>query len=371
MRVEFAEKDRLELARTEARREFDPFLWHMPDRDSYWSSIEVIYQPYYAYEEVLAVFADRPDQSTSLLSSMVQLMAHLTDEKVVAAATPSDPERTEVLGRYQRQPHAPVAADAARPAHYVYVSATREDREFVLQLTQALETADPPIHVWAPARDLLPTESWTKGIDEAIRHADCLLAIVAGESSELQRAEQEIALRHGEPIVPLLLDRGAPTLGLEVAGGQAIDFTGSFESGVQALREYLGYLISPEGERATLTRRLDEARQTLARAATDSDRLQAQLDIDDISARLARLGSHAAADNELLLRVGRDGRIQASWRGVAVASPVSTDEVDRRVLVLMSEWFGEGRFARGRDFRMLGELLYLTLFPGAVASLLN
>lgn len=82
MRVEDAEQERLELARAIARTRFSRVLGHLSpsEQDRYWGDIEVAYYPLYAYEEILAVFGDRPRQSRSLLASMEKLVSRLLPE---------------------------------------------------------------------------------------------------------------------------------------------------------------------------------------------------------------------------------------------------------------------------------------------------
>jgi hypothetical protein len=72
MRVEYAEKDRMELALAHARVRFSGMMPHLdPNKeDLYWGEIPVAYEPYYAYEEVLSSFRDRPRQRGSLLARM-------------------------------------------------------------------------------------------------------------------------------------------------------------------------------------------------------------------------------------------------------------------------------------------------------------
>ena len=93
MRIEFAEKDRLERARALARTRFSSSFTHLePDAaDVYWGAAEVPYQPYYSYEEVLAVFRDRPRETHSVLSSVELIASHLTGGAPPAA--PVDDER--------------------------------------------------------------------------------------------------------------------------------------------------------------------------------------------------------------------------------------------------------------------------------------
>ncbi len=80
MRVELAEQDRLEMARAVARTRFSRVLDHLTpnQQDQYWGEVEVFYYPLYAYEEVLAVFGDRPRQTRSLLATMEKITGYLS-----------------------------------------------------------------------------------------------------------------------------------------------------------------------------------------------------------------------------------------------------------------------------------------------------
>ena len=114
-RVERAEAARLNTAKESALRTFAPFLAHLPEslRDSYWGSMEVLYHPFYAYEEVLATFADPPQESGSMLSAMETLAAHLTDGKVTRLGAIEEERRLKEKDRFLRQPAAP--PEPARP----------------------------------------------------------------------------------------------------------------------------------------------------------------------------------------------------------------------------------------------------------------
>jgi formylglycine-generating enzyme required for sulfatase activity len=78
-RVEASEKDRLELASTMARARFSGLMDQLlpVEEDLYWGEIAVGYEPYYAYEEVLAAFRDRPRQSASMLARMETVAKYL------------------------------------------------------------------------------------------------------------------------------------------------------------------------------------------------------------------------------------------------------------------------------------------------------
>src|SRR5262249_34923380 len=111
-RVDRSEKDKLELAQELARERFSPFLWHV-DRTKlglYWGEIEVPYEPYYAYEEILATFRDKTNETTTVLASVERLAAYLTaddaDGPVTGLVAAPEDERQRVLAQFLR--HRPV-----------------------------------------------------------------------------------------------------------------------------------------------------------------------------------------------------------------------------------------------------------------------
>lgn len=111
-RLEKAEKQKLDMARDAARAKFDTFLTRLApaDRDRYWGEVEIYYEPFYAYEEVLAAFADKPGSISSLLASIERLTGRVTDGEVneIKHVTPS--RRQEILSVYERRPTVPASA---------------------------------------------------------------------------------------------------------------------------------------------------------------------------------------------------------------------------------------------------------------------
>ena len=108
MRIENGEKDKLDLRRQYARQQFDPFPTHIPHkRTDYWGAVEVLYIPYYAYEEILAPFGDKRGQTVSLLASFERLTAYLTQDdphgEVNRVIAPAEGERQRVLAEYARE----------------------------------------------------------------------------------------------------------------------------------------------------------------------------------------------------------------------------------------------------------------------------
>src|SRR5262245_34787126 len=118
-RVEKAETFKLEAARTVSRRRFAEFLTHLPDASSskYWDEIEIAYQPYYAYEEVLASFRDSSPSVGTVLYSMERLAARLTGKTTIEWTQPIEEKRSAVLGGYAwiAEPSVGGAASADAP----------------------------------------------------------------------------------------------------------------------------------------------------------------------------------------------------------------------------------------------------------------
>lgn len=96
MRIETAEKEKLDSGRSFAMRKFGelPAGMSADERRTYWAEVEVPYEPFYAYEETLAVFGDRPGSPGSLLSSYERITGRITGG-AVSALPPMDESRRQ------------------------------------------------------------------------------------------------------------------------------------------------------------------------------------------------------------------------------------------------------------------------------------
>ncbi|MCK9922106.1 FxSxx-COOH system tetratricopeptide repeat protein [Frankia sp. AgPm24] len=105
MRVEDSERAKLERGRDVARATFAPYLRGMDldERERYWGDVEIPYKPYYSYEEILAVFGDRPHQKDTLLAAYERLASHLTDGEVCELPQQDEHQRRRHLARFERQ----------------------------------------------------------------------------------------------------------------------------------------------------------------------------------------------------------------------------------------------------------------------------
>jgi MinD-like ATPase involved in chromosome partitioning or flagellar assembly len=109
IRVETAELARRESARQAAQASFNPLLPSSEQQrpEAYWAAVEVPIFPYYAYEEVLAAFAERPGNAFSLLASVERLVTRLTEGAIEGMPIIPEQQRIAALqasGWSSRQP---------------------------------------------------------------------------------------------------------------------------------------------------------------------------------------------------------------------------------------------------------------------------
>ena len=106
MRIDEGEKERAERGRAEARSKFEgmPKALYTVRDDQYWGSIEIPYKPYYAYEEILAVFGDQPGIPNTVLGACERLTRELTRGEVSALPEMAEPLRLATVAKFDRKP---------------------------------------------------------------------------------------------------------------------------------------------------------------------------------------------------------------------------------------------------------------------------
>ena len=105
-RVDEAEKDKADNGRLHARGRFPDLPRGMDDarRSRYWGDVEIPYRPFYAYEEILAVFGDRADAGpSSLRAAMERLARYVCDDPSISAPPIDEPERARLVAAFTRQ----------------------------------------------------------------------------------------------------------------------------------------------------------------------------------------------------------------------------------------------------------------------------
>jgi len=192
MRVEKFEKEKLEFAREAARNKFDRFLRHLraDQRATYWGEVETFYEPFYAYEEVLATFGDKPLQTNSMLASAERLTGYLTDGAVIQLEAPAEFDRQRILAQYERrqlkQQESPARPEpASRDVPEIFVSyawgdnsseEARQRTEVVNRLCETLEREG-----WRIIRDTNATRpgDMISAFMRSIRPADHVIVILS------------------------------------------------------------------------------------------------------------------------------------------------------------------------------------------------
>lgn len=145
MRIDLAEKEKLEARRQHARSRFALFPDHLDGelRAAYWREVQVLYWPFYAYEEVLAVFGDLAGSSDSLLAKFQLLTSYLTEGRVTSYPGLPEVERQRVLALYGgREPVAAPRGDVVLAAETVFHRLDAADQEQARRLfTQLLDVS--------------------------------------------------------------------------------------------------------------------------------------------------------------------------------------------------------------------------------------
>lgn len=135
MRVDMGERDRADRGHQFAVRKFAglPEAMSVTERRRYWTEVEVPYQPYYSYEEILAAFVDSPDSPSGLLASYQRLTGYITNGEVDKLPTMDEETRENTKNLFTRRSpndtptivldHAPEDGAWADWLHEVLISA--------------------------------------------------------------------------------------------------------------------------------------------------------------------------------------------------------------------------------------------------------
>jgi MinD-like ATPase involved in chromosome partitioning or flagellar assembly len=104
-RVDQAEQEKAEIGRLVARQRLAGLPGGMSDaeRDTYWRTVEVPHRPYFAFEEILATFGERPDMTAPLLAAYQALTRYLTGGAVAGLPPMDDALRARTLARFTRR----------------------------------------------------------------------------------------------------------------------------------------------------------------------------------------------------------------------------------------------------------------------------
>jgi cellulose biosynthesis protein BcsQ/energy-coupling factor transporter ATP-binding protein EcfA2 len=238
MRVERFEKQKLESARDAAKLKFDQYLWHLSaeQRAVYWDDVETFYEPFYAYEEILATFGDKPLRLSSMLASAERLTGYLSNSQDVKLAPPTEEERQRVVSLYARQrvfspSEQQISSAIAKPSkpelegntyggklnYDVFLSYNSSDHGVVEDIGRKLraERLEPFLDRW----ELAPGTRWRSKLEQTLSSCKAVAILVGpGEMGSWQQREVDIALdlqsrNPSFPVIPVLLPGCEPPLG--------------------------------------------------------------------------------------------------------------------------------------------------------------
>jgi len=129
MRIDLYEKDKLAAGRAYARQRLGLFPEHL-DRQQYWGQVELLYVPYYSYEELLATFGDEPGESNTLLAWTERLTGYLTGGEVQRSGRIPAQDRHAALRLYLRRGEGDAQRDSkAILAEQLFSTLTREGQD--------------------------------------------------------------------------------------------------------------------------------------------------------------------------------------------------------------------------------------------------
>ncbi|HEY6339916.1 MAG TPA: hypothetical protein VIY49_00360 [Bryobacteraceae bacterium] len=187
MRVEIGgEQAKLQIALAFSRKKFAPFIDHIPRAEwsRYWESVQISYLPFYAFEEIPAVFGDRFHQQVSLRAPTRQIARAIAADPSLDAAPLANTEdeaeklRQEILGWYVRKPESG-PLDPVQMAEAVYQQADADRRRLMQRVFLRLVIAGGP----TPAPATAETSDLEEPLQPVARNlADSGILEISGNS---------------------------------------------------------------------------------------------------------------------------------------------------------------------------------------------
>jgi formylglycine-generating enzyme required for sulfatase activity len=229
MRIEPSEKTKLDAARAYVRQLFGALPGLSENDEDYWSKAEVGYWPFYAFEEVLAVFGDRFRTDSSLLAACEHVTSLITDGNVNRLPALESAQREQVLAAYERHTkrqdgeaavHAVHARDGGQDTSWTgrptpverdlrwFLSYNSLDQALAERLKVAIERKDPSSSVFFAPRSLGVSGFWSAQLAQQISNVGAFILLVGeGGLSNRQIVEYDEALdrRVKSPDFPLVV----------------------------------------------------------------------------------------------------------------------------------------------------------------------
>ncbi len=197
-RVEDGEAAKLDRRRGLAQQRFGEYVMALgyPDPSKYWGIIEIPYKVFYAYEETLATFGDRPFQENTLLAAYERLAGELVGEDCAFAGI-SETVRRGWLAEFEQR-------GSANPGP-VLICYTPRDRVWAEWISHQLRAIG--------QRSKLQDVGATSAAAETLAQADAIILLLSQETVRIQqtRVWWDLALKRDLPgsgrfLVPVRID---------------------------------------------------------------------------------------------------------------------------------------------------------------------
>jgi hypothetical protein len=119
---------------------------------------------------------------------------------------------------------------------YVFISYSRQDRQFVERLSRELQLAG--IQTWIDTQNISAGANWQQEIEKGLLKADVLLYVASSQASSSAWIELELQafLKGSGRIIPLIIDdAGSTSMPPSLQTIQWVDFRQDFQSAVRQL----------------------------------------------------------------------------------------------------------------------------------------
>jgi hypothetical protein len=210
-RIERSEKDKLDLRRSLAMQRFGELLdlAGEGEREAYWTDVELLYEPYYAYEEILATFRDRPGERHTILASVERLTTRIAGADMRAVRI-SEPRRQSVLAEYAGvPPRIGQLPERARGA--VFISYRRSDSGYAGRIYDRCAASLGAGEVFMDVDIVQPGDDFVSAVERAVGAANVMLVVIGPRTrfgvdpDDLVDREVATAIRLEKRVIPVLV----------------------------------------------------------------------------------------------------------------------------------------------------------------------
>lgn len=177
-RIELAEKEKLEAAIATAHTTFQRYIMHLPrdERARYWEQVQVLYQPFFAYEEILAPFVEKRRGSTgAMVVSMEAIAGAITGDPRIRLAAIAESRRLDAVARYAGPVKRPSAGRRRVFLHYASIDSV--DRDAVEGLASALKNHG---FIASSALEIAPGEVIADAVSRLISESVAMVYVLGG-----------------------------------------------------------------------------------------------------------------------------------------------------------------------------------------------